>query len=82
MAAVIDPGPFRVGIRVRAFRGARQGRSGTVVSDPSYGSWYDGSVRGQVDVDYDGWSTKTTFMLCLEPLPAVVQLAELLDDQR
>lgn len=74
---------FGVGARVRAFRGARKGRAGTVVSALYYGTWFDGQIQGQVDVDYDdsGVPPLKTWLFCLELLSAVDQLGELLNDQ-
>ena len=78
MPAMIDIWAQK-GVRVRAFRGARKGRVGTVVSHPSFASWMDGKMVAQVDVDYDGSDCPPlkTFVFCLEPLSAVELLGEL-----
>jgi len=71
------------GVRVRAFRGPRSGRVGTVVSVPFFGTWMDGKLVAQVSVDYDdsgGAPPLRTFVFCLVPLDAVTLLGEVADD--
>lgn len=70
---------IRAGTRVWAIRGPRQGRAGTVVSAPYYGTWFDGTIQGQVSVDYDDSDAPPlkTWLSCLEPLSAVELLGEI-----
>lgn len=67
------------GLRVRAWRGARKGRIGTVVSVPFFGTWTDGTLAAQVTVDYDGSDAPPlrTWVKFLQPLDAVTALGEL-----
>ena len=67
------------GVRVRAWRSARKGRIGTVVSHPSFATYTSDRLEAQIRVKYDGGDAPPlwTFVFCLEPLSAVELLGEL-----